>query len=141
MRGLSTIRVAAVGLGLALAACASGGAATGGGSGTFRDPNVITAAELAHENSPNVYAAIQHLRPAMLQPHLAAQSSSINAARTGSGDYAVHVYMDQTRLGDISSLKTIPIANVKEVRYLDPQQALNRFGSGNPGGVILLVSR
>ncbi len=139
MARLSTIRGAV--LGVALAACASGGAATGGGAGTHFDANVITQAELVHENSPNVYEAIQHLRPSMLQPHQAAQASSINAAVTGSSDYGIHVYMDQNMIGDISSLKTIPIANVKEIRYLDPQQAQARFGVGNPGGVILLTSR
>ncbi len=122
--------------GVLLAGCASGGVGTGGAS-TYRDPNVITAAQLANENSPNVYDAIQHLRPEMLRPHLANASSSINSPQ----DYTVHVYMDSNRLGGISDLRTIPVATVKEIRYLTPEQAMQRFGSGNAGGVIVLTSR
>ena len=131
---LSSVRTLLAGL--LLAGCASGGVGTGGSS-TYRDPNVITAAELANENSPNVYDAIQHLRPEMLRPHLANASSSISSPQ----DYTVHVYMDSNRLGGISDLRTIPVATVKEIRYLNPAQAMQRFGSGNPGGVIVLTSR
>ena len=122
--------------GLLLAGCASGGMGAGGAS-TYRDPNVITPAELANENSPNVYDAIQHLRPEMLRPRLANASSSISSSQ----DYVVQVYMDNNRLGGISDLRTIPVATVKEIRFLSPAQAMQRFGSGNPGGAIVLTSR
>ncbi len=117
-------------------ACASGGATAGAGA-PGRDPNVITQAELARENSPNVYDAIQHLRPEMLRPRLANASSSI----TSPGDYTVHVYLDNNRLGEISDLRTIPLSTIKDIRYLNPSQAMQRFGSGNSGGVIVLTSR
>ncbi|MGH7688088.1 MAG: hypothetical protein ACREN3_00610 [Gemmatimonadaceae bacterium] len=122
--------------GLLLAGCASSGAMSGAAS-TGRDPNIITQAELANENFSNVYDAIQHLRPEMLRPRLANSSSSISS----SEDYTVHVYMDNSRLGEIADLRNIPLVTVKEVRYLNPSQAMQRFGSGNPGGVIVLTSR
>ncbi len=122
--------------GLVLVGCASGGAAVGAG-GRGRDPNVITQAELAAENSPDIYEAIQHLRPEMLRPHLANASSSITAPQ----DYTVHVYIDNNRLGEIADLKSIPVMTVREIRYLNPAQAMQRFGSGNPGGAIVLTSR
>ena len=122
--------------GLVLAGCASGGAAAGAAPAGV-DPNVITQAELANENSPNVYDAIQHLRPMMLRPRLANSTSSIDAPQ----DYTVHVYMDNARVGEIADLRTIPLATVKEIRYLNPAQATLRFGSGNPGGAIVLTSR
>jgi TonB-dependent Receptor Plug Domain len=132
----------AVVIAVALTGCATGGATTGNGPGAaYRDPNLITAAELQKENSPNVYAAIQHLRPEMLRQHTENGSMSINSTMTGSDAYDVHVYLDNTRLGDVSDLKTISVTTIKEIRYLNPTQAMQRFGSGNPGGVIMLTSR
>jgi hypothetical protein len=127
--------------GLALAACASTGSGVSGSSGPRSDPNLITASELAGANATNVYDAIQLLRPAMLRPRLAAAASSISAGQTGNDQYVVHVYVDQTLLGDLSALHNVSLATVHEIRYLDPSQAMQRFGSGNPAGVILLLTR
>ncbi len=127
--------------GLALAACASTGTGGGRAAGPPPDPNVITLTELEHANAANAYDAIQQIRPSMLRPRLAAESSSISAAQRNSDDYAVHVYLDDNRLGDITSLRGVPLSTIGEIRYLDPAHAMQRFGSGNPGGVILLVSR
>lgn len=125
--------------GLALAAC--GGPAGQAGTGPAPDANVITLSELQHANASNAYDAIQQIRPSMLRPRLAAESSSISAAQRHADDYAVHVYLDDNRLGDITSLRGVPLSTIREIRYLDPARAMQRFGSGNPGGVILLVSR
>ncbi|MDE3128916.1 MAG: hypothetical protein KGL38_12975 [Gemmatimonadota bacterium] len=125
--------------GLALAACA--GTAGRAAGGPAPDPNVITLAELQRASAANAYDAIQQVRPSMLRPRLAAESSSISAAQRNSDDYAVHVYLDDNRLGDISSLRGVPLSTIREIRYLDPSRAMQRFGSGNPGGVILLVTR
>jgi hypothetical protein len=124
--------------GMALVACAG---ASPGSAGPQNDPNVITLAELQRANAANVYDAIQQIRPSMLRPHLAAQASSISAAQNHTGDYDVHVYLDQNRIGDLTTLEGIPVSTVREVRYLDPAKAMQQFGSGNPGGVILLLSR
>jgi hypothetical protein len=110
-----------------LAACATGGS-VGGASAPSRNRDLITSAELAKENSPTVYDAIEHLRPEMLRPRPGNSSSSL----ASSSDYTVHVYMDNNRLGEIAELRAVPLAAVKEIRYLDPNQAMQRFGSGNP---------
>lgn len=137
------MRLSSVGTLLAgvwLAACASGGAAAGARQ-AVRDPNVITEAELANENSPNVYDAILHLRPSMLRPRLSNATSSINADVTGSGAYTLHVYLGNNLLGTVDDLRSVPVVTVKEIRYLNPSQAMQRFGSTDPGGVILLTLR
>lgn len=121
---------------LMLAGCASGGTMATAGQ-PHRDPNVITSDELAKENSPSVYDAIQHLRPELLQPRPGSQSSSIDSPQ----DYTVHVYLDNSRLGELSDLRSVPVSTIREIRYLNPAQAMQRFGSGNPGGVLLLISR
>lgn len=121
--------------GLVLAACATAGSTPGAASG-IRDRNVITQQELAAENSTTVYEAIQHLRPEMLRTRPADQSSSL----TQSSGYAVNVYQDDNKLGDISVLHGMPLGLIREIRYLNASQAMQRFGSGNPGGVILLIT-
>lgn len=124
--------------GLALAGCASGGAAgsTAGGSG-HQDPNLITSAELVKANAPTVYAAIQQLRPQMLRQRFGTSTSSINSPQ----DYAIKVYLDGQPLGGVDEMKTIAASTIKEVQFLTADQAQQRFGSGNPGGVIILTSR
>lgn len=133
MKLKSTARVLSLAL---LTACASGGT-MGGASPSARDPNLITPAELATENSSNVYDAVEHLRPEMLRPHMANASSSISAP----GNFAVRVYLDANPFGTIADLRTIPVSTIKQIQYLTPSQAMQRFGSGNAGGVILLSTR
>ena len=121
---------------LLLCACATAGSGGGTASGV-RDRNVITQQELATENSTTVYEAIQHLRPEMLRLRPADQTSSL----TQSSGYTLNVYQDDNKIGDISVLHGMPLGLIREIRYLSPSQAMQRFGSGNPGGVIQLITR
>ncbi len=121
--------------GLLLSACATAGTGGGVASGV-RDRNVITQQELAAENSTTVYEAIQHLRPEMLRLRPAEQTSSL----TQSSGYTLNVYQDDNKIGDISVLHGMPLGLIREIRYLSPSQAMQRFGSGNPGGVIQLIT-
>src|SRR5487761_2207762 len=90
--------------GLLLSACATAGTSAGSASGV-RDRNVITQQELAAENSTTVYEAIQHLRPEMLRLRPADQTSSL----AQSSGYALNVYQDDNKIGDISVLHGMPL--------------------------------
>ena len=131
------MRLSALVLSLALAAgCASGGA-SGASGPPPRNPDVITEQELATAPYSNAYDAIQRLRPQMLQPSGGSGSSSI----TQQASYGVKVYLDNVPVGWISDLKDIPLSGIKEIRYLDATDATQRFGTGNPGGAILIRTR
>jgi len=120
----------------AVAACASGGA---GGSGKTRySQNVITAAELATVDVSDTYQAIQQLRPQFLSN---SRGPTQMGTRTGSTDAGIQVYLNDQRLGDVTSLSQIPKNDVKEIRFLTASEASSRFGTGNTAGAIVVTRK
>ncbi len=128
------MRVPTLILCLALAAGCSAGGAPGAASPAPRNPDVITAQELASVPYSNAYDAIQRLRPQMLQPRGGSATSSLTQEAT----YGVKVYLDGVPVGGLDDLKDIPLSGIKEIRYLNATDATQRFGTGNPGGAIMI---
>lgn len=107
-------------------ACASSGQP--GQSRPRRSSNLITADELSELSVSSAYEAVQRLRPAWLQ------------ARGRSG--LPVVYRNNTRWGDNpTSLESIRIDAIREMRFLSASDATTRYGTGFTGGVILVVTR
>lgn len=116
--------VAACGLTAVAAGCASGG----GEGGPRRDPNLITAAELADYSNLTCYDVIQRLRPRWLQ-------------RRGSDQNPV-VYQDGSRVGEAEGvLSGMPVNEVESLRYLDASNATTRYGTGHGAGAIEITTR
>lgn len=118
--------VAAFGLTTLTAGCASGGA--GGEGRTSRDPDLISAEELADYSSLNCLEIVERLRPRWLQ-------------RRGSEQNPV-VYQDGNRLGSAQDvLGSIPANDVQSLKYLDSSDATTRYGTGHVAGAIEISSR
>ncbi len=107
-------------------ACASSGQP--GQSRPRRDSNLITAEELSGLTVSSAYEAVRQLRPAWLQPRGRSPLPAVfrNNSRWG---------------GDPSSLESIRIDSVSEMRFLSASDATTRYGTGFTGGVILVVTR
>ncbi len=119
--GPGTALAVAFGL-ITLAGCASGG---GGEGAPRRDPNLITAEELADYHSLDCYDAVQRLRPRWLQGR--------------AGDPTV--VRDGSRIGPASDyLAQIPVGQVASIRYLGATEATMRFGTGVQGGAIVVTT-
>ena len=115
--------VVAFGLATALAACSSGG----GSSGPRRDPNLITAEELAEYSTLTALDAIRRLRPRWLQSR---------------GQTSAQVIQDGARLGDPeNALRSMPVSDIEQMRYLSASDATMRYGTNYPGGAIEITSR
>jgi hypothetical protein len=113
-------------------ACASGGApTTQQGQGFRRDPNVITAEELATANETDLYSAIRRLRPTFFDTR--GRASLGNAAPE-----AIQVYVDGTRAGDVNALSNIRPMEVQEVRKLSATEATQAYGTGHTMGAIVV---
>jgi hypothetical protein len=107
-------------------ACASGG--TGSPSRTGRNRNVITADELGELQVQNALEAVRQLRPAWLTAR----------GRTG----LPVIYRNSTLWGrDPSSLQSIQIQTIEEIRYFNAADATTRWGMGVSGGVIQVMTR
>ena len=100
------------------------------------DPRVISAWELRDPviASMDLLKAIRRLRPAFFRP--AGPLSFVN------GDAGqVHYSMDYGPLRPVSELVTLTTAMLVEIRYLDANDAQNRFGiNANGGPVIVLLN-
>ena len=115
--------VVAFGLATAFAACSSGG----GSSGPRRDPNLITTEELAEYTTLSALDVIRRLRPRWLQSR---------------GQTSAQVIQDGARLGDPqNALRSMPVSDIAEMRFLSASDATMRYGTNYPGGAIEITSR
>lgn len=119
-----------------MAACAS---ASGGGSSSSSprmDAYVITAAEIANVGATDAYEAVQKLRPNFMR-----ERGQTSLSDPGSTDVTPNVYLNDTKVGDISALKDIPTDNIVTIKYWNDKEAQARFGVGNVSGVIQVTTR
>jgi len=121
---------------LLLAGCASGtGGATARTSSSVgrRDPNLITAEEIASKQAQTLYDAVRALRPAWMM-----RSRPTTLMPQNEGELIV--YVDGTRFGNIQSLRQFVPNGVQSIRYYSPTDAEARFGPGHLHGAIEVIT-
>jgi hypothetical protein len=113
-------------VGLALAGCSPATQATG--AGPRSSSTVLTRQEI--EKSPylsaTAYDAVEKLRPDFFRRR---------TTSSGPG-YLPVLYIDGMRRESIEYLRSIPAAQVAEIRYLNVQDATARYGREVPAGVL-----
>lgn len=103
-------------------------------SGAPRERNVIHADEIEPLRVASALEVIQTLRPQFLR------TRGTSSIVKGEPDYPV-VYIDGMFAGDLSNLRRIATHQIGEIRYLSGPDATTRFGTGHPGGAILIRTR
>jgi hypothetical protein len=120
-RNVVLVLAAAVGL----AGCASSG---GGARPEGSTSNRIVQEELMPLGAQlDAYQAIERLRPRWLQPRV--------------GQPAPTLYVDGTRRGGLSDLRSMRLSIVERMEYMSASDATTRFGTGNRGGAIMVFTR
>ena len=119
-----------------MAACASGSGGGSSSSSPRMDAYVITAAEIANVGATDAYEAVQKLRPNFMR-----ERGQTSLSDPGSTDVTPNVYLNDTKVGDISALKDIPTDNIVTIKYWNDKEAQARFGVGNVSGVIQVTTR
>jgi hypothetical protein len=112
--------------------CATASTTHDTGTGTAavrRNPNLITAEEIATINVANAYEAVERLRPNFLR-------SRGRTTLTANAIEYPNVYLNRQRYGDIGQLRNILASTVREIRYYSPAEAGTQFGLDNANGVI-----
>lgn len=129
MRGLPVILLAAL---LGTFGCASSGTGDGGSTGGSR--NLIVHEELTDPAIAPLSAleAVERLRPRWLRSR---------GAASGAGQTLPVVYMNGSRYGELHTLRSIPVSDIEEIRFINARDATTRFGTGVAGGVIAVESR
>ncbi|HMG13499.1 MAG TPA: TonB-dependent receptor plug domain-containing protein [Gemmatimonadaceae bacterium] len=100
-----------------------------------RNPQLITEDEVVASLATTAYELIRSLRPSFLSYR---GETSFNKAT--SRPYP-NVYVDDQPFGTISILQSIPASDVSSVRLYRSSEATTKFGTGNAGGVIAIVTR
>lgn len=105
------------------------------------DRNKLTQLELSQAGGVvTALDAVRLLRPQWLNPPRGRIASSNADGATGSATQIV-VYIDDLRQPDLeSSLITLKVERIVEMRYLDQNRAVQNRGPGHEAGVIEVVT-
>jgi hypothetical protein len=135
--------VVATGLG-----CSSGGAsraatnAAGATPAAARQPSrsqdLITEGEISSRaaDASNALQIIQKLRPQMLRSR-----GRFSPNDTSDQASLPKVVVDDVSYGAIESLANLNANQVREIRYLSASDATTKWGTGYPGGAILVMTK
>jgi hypothetical protein len=98
-----------------------------------RDPNLITAEELAAKPAQTLYDAVRALRPAWM---MRGRPTALMPQNEGP----LIVYVDGIRFGTIESLRQFVPGVAQAVRYYAPSDAEAHFGPGHLNGAIEVIT-
>lgn len=102
--------------------CASTGE---GSSGSYGDPNRLTAEQIDQARGTNAYEIVQELRSRWL-------------LATGRGE--VRVYLDEREYGTLDSLRRISADEIESMRFYSFNEAIGRFPSFSSGAGVIQVN-
>ena len=104
------------------------------------DPDVITVDQIVKSKATNAYDVIATLRPQMFTAHGAPTTRGQQPSTAGRQALPVAVYVDNVKIGAVAELKGLPKMDVREIRYLSPRVATDRWGQNHAGGVIAVTT-
>lgn len=104
------------------------------------DPDVITIDQIARSKATNAYDLIATLRPQMFTAHGAMTTRGQQPSTPGRQALPVVVYIDNVKVGPVEELKALGKLDVREIRYLSPRVATDRWGENHAGGVIYVTT-
>lgn len=123
-------RIALIGLALVATGCLAHRTDV---AGSRSERSTLTLAEMSRQPFETAYDAVVALRSTWL--HERGPSTLDNDAKV-----VVVVYLDNVRLGDAETLRSVPMRVVASMQHLDGIEAQARFGIGHAAGAILVQS-
>jgi len=105
------------------------------GPGEVYNSQVITEDEIIASRGSNAYEVIHKLRSNFLTNR---GETSLN--RSQSNPYPT-VYIDDQEFGPISTLSSIPAAQITMIRMYRVSEANSKYGTHNLSGVIAITTR
>ena len=94
--------------------------------------DLIKIEQIREQLASNAYDLIRKLRPYWLRIR---GHRSIHFNKTAP--YAT-VYVNDSKYGDIDSLLSIPVEQIKEIRFMNAGEAAIRYGLNHSGAAILI---
>jgi hypothetical protein len=144
-------RVFVIGVSM-VAACSSGGGsapAAGGGGAAAAAPssrggaNLITEAEIKALGGQvdNAYDLVERLRPGMMRSRASTFGAMRSDGTQGGQSVNVVVYVDDVRMGEVTTMRNVTAMSVKEIRYHSATDATQRWGTGHGSGAIQIITK
>ena len=127
-------------LSLGVAVSLAAGCASSRGTTPATDPDVITIDQIARSKATNAYDLIATIRPQMFTAHGAPTTRGEQPSTQGRQALPVVVYIDNVKVGPVAELKALGTVDVREIRYLSPRVATDRWGLNHAGGVIYVTT-
>jgi len=87
----------------------------------------------------SAYDIVKVLRPTMLL-HRTVTGVEQTARVVANELPGLHVHIDDTRVGPVDVLRTIPAQAVTSIRWLSPSDASTKYGNGHMSGVIAVAT-
>jgi hypothetical protein len=87
--------------------------------------------DLVPATAPNVYDAVLQVRPDFFKRR---------GLEARSRDPEIRAYLDDVEIGDLETLRMVPLGPVTSVRYFDPREATYRWGGVSRFGAILVTT-
>ena len=104
----------------------------GASPGIHPDHNLLTEQQLREHHFVTAYEAVAALRSSWLETR---------GPDSFTSPSQVLVYLDESRLGGVETLRALPMTNVLSIRYIDGIAASARWGLDHGQGVILVSTR
>ena len=127
-------------LAASLAASLAAGCAASRSSTPVTDPDIITNDQIVRSKATNAYDLIATIRPQMFTAHGAQTTRGQQPVTPGRQALPVLVYIDNVKVGFVAELKALGTLDVREIRYLSPRVATDRWGENHAGGVIFVTT-
>jgi len=125
---------------LGVAVAVGVGCAASQSSTPVTDPDVITTDQIVRSKATNAYDLIATLRPQMFTAHGAPTTRDQQPSTAGRQAMPVVVYIDNVKVGMVGELKSLATLDLREIRYLSPRVATDRWGLNHAGGVIYVTT-
>jgi hypothetical protein len=112
------------------------GCASSQSGGVVSTREILTAEEMSRTTALTAYDAIQVRRPAFLA---GAQRRALRDV--DQPDTRPVVSVNGIYYGEVESLRDIPVREIKEIRFLEANDATRVLGSAYAGGVIMVTTK
>lgn len=99
------------------------------------DPMTITQEQILPLHATNAYDIVAATHANFLH------SRGRESQNPNVPPIPVHVYIDDTFYGDVTSLREIGVEQIEEIRLYQSYEAQYKFGSGHMGGVIQVITK
>ena len=87
--------------------------------------------------SQNVLEVVQALRPSFLSVR---GTHNVASAGGDAESGKVHASIDGNKVVALDELRGIQASTIKEIRYLNPSAAMQKFGGGAREGPVILIT-